>query len=243
MQALVLAGGKGTRINEGNARLPKWLLPTHDGTPIIRRLLVQLKTLGIPRIIVASGPSITYADVIKALVYDIYPNLEIHADSGKNTLEAVYEASSLFYTNEDVVISVADTVVTLDALRSVVFNKGSATMLTSTPSDIDNDYMKVSLRDGYVIEMAKDLDVSKCDAIAVGTIHKISAKDIPMYQIALINARSQARERHITNAHGDWALPIAARLGVKIRGVFVNDGEWAEVDTKADLTYMRQLDI
>ena len=54
MQALILAGGKGTRLQPYTTVLPKPLMPV-GGYPILEIILRQLKKLGIEEIILAVG--------------------------------------------------------------------------------------------------------------------------------------------------------------------------------------------
>src|SRR5690242_9498836 len=54
MQALILAGGKGTRLRPYTAVLPKPLMPVGD-YPILEIILRQLKANGIDEVILAVG--------------------------------------------------------------------------------------------------------------------------------------------------------------------------------------------
>tara|TARA_B100000212_G_C27382389_1_gene537635 strand:- start:1027 stop:1743 length:717 start_codon:yes stop_codon:yes gene_type:complete len=54
MQALILAGGKGTRLRPYTANLPKPLMPIDD-IPILEILVKQLKSFGVTSIIMAVG--------------------------------------------------------------------------------------------------------------------------------------------------------------------------------------------
>ena len=54
MQALILAGGKGTRLMPYTANLPKPLMPI-DNMPILEVIVKQLKFFGVKSIIMAVG--------------------------------------------------------------------------------------------------------------------------------------------------------------------------------------------
>ena len=54
MQAIILAGGKGTRLMPYTANLPKPLMPIDD-IPILEILVRQLKIYGVEKIIIAVG--------------------------------------------------------------------------------------------------------------------------------------------------------------------------------------------
>ena len=54
MQALILAGGKGTRLRPYTANLPKPLMPIGD-VPILEILVKQLESAGVTSIIMAVG--------------------------------------------------------------------------------------------------------------------------------------------------------------------------------------------
>ena len=54
MKALILVGGKGTRLKPYTTTIPKPLLPVGD-RPILEIILAQLKNCGITEIILAVG--------------------------------------------------------------------------------------------------------------------------------------------------------------------------------------------
>lgn len=53
MQAVVMAGGRGTRLAPYTASLPKPLLPLGDGMPVLELLLCQLKAAGVTEVFLA----------------------------------------------------------------------------------------------------------------------------------------------------------------------------------------------
>ena len=54
MQAVILAGGKGTRLRPYTNVLPKPLMPVGD-MPILEVIIKQLKSFGTDRVIIAVG--------------------------------------------------------------------------------------------------------------------------------------------------------------------------------------------
>lgn len=54
MQAILLAGGKGTRLRPFTATIPKPLLPLGD-VPIVEVVIRQLASRGVTRIAIAPG--------------------------------------------------------------------------------------------------------------------------------------------------------------------------------------------
>src|SRR3954465_13519977 len=54
MQAIILAGGQGTRLRPYTVSLPKPLVPIGD-RPIIDIVLRQLKTAGVSQVVISTG--------------------------------------------------------------------------------------------------------------------------------------------------------------------------------------------
>ena len=53
MQAVIMAGGKGTRLRPYTASFPKPLMPLGDEMPVLELLLRQLRSAGVDDIILA----------------------------------------------------------------------------------------------------------------------------------------------------------------------------------------------
>jgi len=86
MLAVILAGGKGTRLKPFTMTIPKPLLPLGD-VPILEVVLQQLSAAGVTRVILTLGHM---APLFIALISNLKRKLEIMSASG--TMQSYMDA-------------------------------------------------------------------------------------------------------------------------------------------------------
>lgn len=130
MQAIILAGGKGTRLKPYTATIPKPLVPVGD-LPILEILIMQLKKYGVKEIIVSTGH---LAELIEAY----FKNGKkwgvkvryVREDKALGTAGAIKNVKNL---NDNFIVMNGDVLTDIsysDLYRFHIKNKGIATVAT-----------------------------------------------------------------------------------------------------------------
>jgi NDP-sugar pyrophosphorylase family protein len=128
MQALILAGGKGTRLKPYTTIIPKPLMPVGD-MPILEVVLRQLKNVGVNRVILAVG---YLGHLFQAFFLDGRRlGLEIEYSFEEQPLGTAGPiALSLDKLDEDVLVMNGDLLTTLDYQKMFEFHKSAAAAAT-----------------------------------------------------------------------------------------------------------------
>lgn len=224
MKAIILAAGRGTRL-DGAAVKPKCLVEV-GGITLLRRQIDTLKNAGVKDIVIVIG----------------FGGESIREECGNDDIEFVEnvrfaETSSLYslslareHLTGGFVVLNCDVLFHPQMLSSLLESSHENALLLSDTdlSPMGEEEMKVKLRDGVVIDIAKTLDPREADGENVGIV-KFSAAGAT----ALVGYMDQL----IANGGGrDWA-PRAFREFAQhhpLHALSTRGLPWIEIDFPED---------
>lgn len=227
MQAIILAAGAGTRIGSSEGGMPKCLLQV-GGKPLIRHQIESLRRAGIESIVTVIG----------------YEQRQIrHALAGTSCFvvnERFAETNSMYsfllardYVDGDVVVLNCD-VLFDPAILSRLLQAGGNSLTYDSSSGGESEHMKIALRDGWLLEMSKNLprEHSRGENLGMLLLGRRAANDAFDAAERIV---AQGRQR-------DWlasAINEAARMN-PFRCVDVTGLPWVEIDFPSDLIRAQQ---
>jgi len=151
MQAIILAGGKGTRLRPYTTVIPKPLMPVGD-MPILEVVLRQLKNAGVDRVILAVG---YMGQMFQAFFRDgARLGLQIDYSFEEHPLGTAGPVGlSLDRLDEDVLVMNGDLLTTLDYKRMFDFHKnvGAAATIGTYKRDVNVDFGVVETANGQLV--------------------------------------------------------------------------------------------
>lgn len=224
MKAIILAAGRGTRL-DGAAVKPKCLVEV-GGVTLLRRQIDTLKRAGLPDIVIVIG----------------FGGDSIRAECGNDDITFVEnvrfaETSSLYslslareHLTDGFVVLNCDVLFHPQMLTSLLESSyDNALLLSDTDSHpMGEEEMKVKIRDGRVVDIAKSLDPREVDGENVGIVKFSSAG-----AAALVGYMDEL----ITNGGGkDWA-PRAFREFAQhhtLHALSTRGLPWIEIDFPED---------
>jgi len=133
MKAIILAGGKGTRLSEYTKLIPKPMVDINK-KPIIVYIIEHFYKYGVKKIFIASG----YKHNIIKNFFDknqVYKDLEIKVvNTGLNTLtgKRIMKLKNNFSKNEDFFLTYGDGVSDIDLKKLINFHKDHKKIATLT---------------------------------------------------------------------------------------------------------------
>jgi choline kinase len=223
---LILAAGAGTRLNGGDAILPK-CLATFDGTPLIDLQMQALRACGIDDISVVVG---FQADRVRRACGPDARFLENRIYTDTNSLYSLWLARPLL-ENGFVVLN-CDVLFHPAMLSDLLTARHADALLVSYPRHDDppftDEEMKVCVRRGRVIDMRKDLPPDDTDGENVGIVKFSAASAARLITHLDRHVESRGRRDWAPRAFVDFAReePLYA---VSTRGL-----PWIEIDTPED---------
>jgi choline kinase len=226
MKGIILAAGKGSRLNGTAGDKPKCLVEA-GGMTLLERQIRTLKNAGIDDIVVvvgcqaervrsAGGPTVTYVENARFLE--------------TNSLYSLWTARALLY--QGFVVLNCDVLFHPGLLDDLLATYHDAALLIDyrEPGDpaFDDEEMKVKVRSGLVVDMSKTMDPAEADGENVGIV-KFGPKSAPHLVSILERLVVEGGRR-------DWA-PKAFREFAQDRPLHaVGTGvhPWIEIDFPED---------
>jgi choline kinase len=168
MRAVILAAGSGTRMNGHTGRAPKALLPVGRES-LIQRQLRALRRAGVDEIAVVvgceaarvrqhCGHGITYVENVR------------YAET--NSLYSLWLARPLLY--EGCIVLNCDVLFHPQLLTDLLTSRQECAAVVDYPGPdappLGDEEMKVRVRGGRIVEMAKDLPAADADGENVGMV-------------------------------------------------------------------------
>ncbi|HEY4242389.1 MAG TPA: NTP transferase domain-containing protein [Kofleriaceae bacterium] len=232
--AVILAAGKGTRIRETDADLPKPLYAV-GGVPLVKRTILTLAEAGVTRVVVVVG---FMADRVRA-------TLEGDPDLAHVTLELVHNAEFELANGVSVlaggavaggpfVLSMADHIYAAAVARLVgTQDLAAADLYLATDPRVDqvldlDDATKVRTEGGRIVDIGKQIatyDRIDCGVFCVTPV--------------LLGALREVRA-----ARGDCSLSDGVRLLAergRARVADIDGSFWQDVDTPADRAHAEHM--
>lgn len=230
MKALILAAGKGSRINSQTNGGPKSLLQLGD-TTLLGHSLRCFKAAGITDIVVVTGHRrqevSDYVAANWAGAFEVVFNPHFETT---NVLYSFWLALPYLH-GEDFIFLHADTVFEMSVLeRLLSFDKVESFVFAVDNHECEEEEMKVLTSDGRVTRVNKTMDPASCDGEFLG-IARISSHHIP-------DLRRHAERLFEEGEFQSFFERAVQRLidedGIEVAVADVTGLKWREVDFPED---------
>ena len=226
-QAVILAAGRGSRLNENTRDVPK-CLQVVGGTTLLERQIRILRAAGVEEICVVAGYK---AELVREAVGDSVHIIENPRYAQTNSLYSFWLCRD--WVRASLLVLNCDVFAARQILERVLETPGSAFAYDSSSGD-DAEHMKVDVSKGYLQVMRKDLP----DCLTGGENVGILFFEAPA-------ARRLFEEAESTLAAGGekmWLAAAVERLAtyVPLRGADVHGHPWVEIDFPEDLERARR---
>jgi len=225
MRAVILAAGRGTRLNGHTSDVPKALLPI-GGRTLIERQIRALRHAGVPDVAVVVG---CRGDEVRRHCGAGVEYVENRAYAETNSLYSLWLARDLMAGG--CVVLNCDVLFHPQLLRDLL-GVGSGDALLVAPRDAGTRYseeeMKVRVRAGQVVDIAKTIPDGEADGENIG-IAKFGPSGAPV----LVEEMTRLVRAGATRA---W-LPAAFAAFGRRRPLQVVDSRglpWIEIDVPED---------
>ena len=229
MEAIVLAAGKGIRLNPITYTRPKHLIPI-GGRPILERLLLSIRDAGLRRIILVVHYK---ADMIKEYFRDgksLGLDIEyVYQPELRGTADAVGVTEEHVSDDEFLIIN-GDLLVSTDAIRKVLrsYREKSNAHLTVVHVDHPERYGVVKIKDSRIIDIMEKPrpEVARNYPINAG-IYIFNREIFRAVKKTKVSPRG---EREITDS-----IRLLIREGTRISPIQINRREWMDIGRPQDL--------
>ena len=232
MKAIILAAGVGSRLAPLTNEIPKVLVPVL-GRSLLFRQLDYLAAAGIPSedVVVVGGYRI---DQIKRA-------LDAEGLRCKVVLNEKFDTWGNFYSvlvaepllrGHDFLQLDGDVILDDKILPRLIAAPGDALLATDTSAELDDDAMKVEMRDGRVWALDKKLDGTKCVGEYIG-VTKLSASA----GAAVFRELAKFPAEQLTHEYYDHSYHRLSQRGEVPFGIVeVRDCRVMEIDDHRDLS-------
>jgi L-glutamine-phosphate cytidylyltransferase len=169
MKAIILAAGKGTRL-DGAAVKPKCLVEV-GGSTLLHRQIDTLRSLGVGKIVVVVGFG---ADSIREECDEEISFVENAVFAETSSLYSLWLARE--HMTDGFVVLNSDVLFHREMLADLLeCDHGDALLISdSDPNPLGDEEMKIKMRDGLVVDISKQMDPLEADGENVGIV-KFSA--------------------------------------------------------------------
>jgi len=226
MKGIILAAGKGSRLNGTAGDKPKCLVEL-GGTTLIERQIAVLERAGIDDVVVVVG---CQADRVRAVCGDAVTYVENSRFAETNSLYSLWTARALLY--EGFVVLNCDVLFHPALLDDLLATHHDAALLIAYREDgqpsFGDEEMKVKVLGDRVIDISKTMDPADADGENLGIV-KFGAHSAPHLVATLDRLVAEGGLR-------DWA-PRAFREFARDRplhAVGTRGLPWTEIDFPED---------
>ena len=227
MQAVILAAGKGSRLQPMSEGLPKCLLDI-GGKPLIEHQLSALSDNGINEVLVVVGYR---ADLVRSAVGNKAEFIDNARYEGTNSLYSLWLARD--WVKGPFILLNSDLIFHPDVLNRLLKGGGNALAFDSTSSR-GLEQTKVVISKGRVIDLGKDIPSEAAGGESIGLLRFDSDGGSALFKrIGFL----------IDNGGADsWVIEgvRSACSEIRIRGVNIAGLAWAEIDYPGDLERARK---
>lgn len=231
MKGVILAAGKGSRLNGTAGDKPKCLVEA-GGVTLIARQIQTLRAAGIDDIVVVVG---CQADRVRAACGPAVTYVENSRFAETNSLYSLWTARALLY--EGFVVLNCDVLFHPALLDDLLATHHDAALLIAYREPGQPPYgdeeMKVRVRNGLVADMSKAMDPAEADGENLGIV-KFGPASAPLLVDILDRLVAAGGTR-------DWAPKAFAAFAQKkpLYALGTNGQPWIEIDFPED--YRRAL--
>lgn len=230
MQAIILAGGRGTRLRPHTEEIPKPLLMVGEKTILGHQIETLLKE-GVSPIVIVTG---FLAERIETFVKENFPNenfIFVHNEEYESSKPAFAIIKSLEHLKDSTIYLNGDVFYEPQILKEVIENKNeSATAIQETNWDEEEVNVIVD-ENGFVTELSKNLTKEESCGEFIG-VTKIGVDFIKSMKDV---AENEGQEVFRHSFAIDLLNHVIHRSENKIAAVNVTKLKAIEIDTPEDL--------
>ena len=223
MQAIIMAAGRGSRMEQLTDDKPKAFLEI-KGIKLIEYNVALLRSFQVKRIIIVTGYKSEYFEELyekdKDIILVYNPFYEF-----MNVVGSFFMGQEYLNLNEDVIYMHADTLCAPEIMDKMIHTKGSM-VLPVEFKRCDEEAMKVRVIHDRIVEITKAISLDEADGEFIG-IAKIDKDIIPELKRSVKKVLKEknfnyyfegAIQNMIDNGHGDI-------IAISTDGLF-----WGEID-------------
>ncbi|HEX5736736.1 MAG TPA: phosphocholine cytidylyltransferase family protein [Blastocatellia bacterium] len=231
MRAIILAAGKGVRLNGTAGELPKCLVKV-GGLTLIERQIQSLRSAGIDQIVVVIGHG---ADIVRQACGPDCTYVENSEYATTNSLFSLWLARD--FLRDGFVVLNADVLFHPQLLADLLLSDSEDALLISYADEqataLGEEEMKVCVRQGCVTDISKAIDPREADGENVGIV-----KFGPSGALALVK---QMDSLIANGARRDWAPRAFRELARErpLQAISTRGRPWIEIDFPED--YLRAI--
>jgi choline kinase len=237
MIGVILAAGRGSRLDPLTRELPKTLLPIADDRTILDTILANLADVGVADVAIVAGHQQEKLELTQAeLSHRHGLSIELIANQHLEWNNAYSLSLAAEYFHDGFVLVNGDTVHTPIVERALLDLDGPAAVVLAidTSGTLDNEDMKVVVGADKRVEMiSKELHPASCHGEYIGV-----ALFRPAAAIELAAALEETIELEPTRYYED-ALQLAISRGLFVAACDIGGEPWVEVDDHQDLEVAR----
>ena len=224
MKAIILAAGKGKRLDQIRGGDPKCLLDV-GGVSLIERQIHILKTLGVSDITAVVGFGSEYVRERCGAELSYVEN-ELHTET--NSLYSLWLTRDLL--SDGFVVLNADVLFHTQMLVDLLSSEHEDALLISYQphGTLGDEEMKVKVEDGRVVDISKQMDPAEADGENVGIV-----KFGPAGATLLIEKMNELVAAGNRKAWAPRAFREFAAVR-PLRAISTNDYPWIEIDFPED---------
>lgn len=232
MKGVIISAGIGSRLWKTTKQVPKTLLPYKNGT-ILSTIIEQLKQAGITELIIVVGFKKNYiVDYLQKNPQSLPVTFVENLEWEKGNALSVYKVKD-YIKNEPFLLSMADHLVKVEALKQIVNSPERINLLLVDPFITENfdldDATKVKTENDYIIAIGKEL--TTYNALDCG-IFRLE----PDFFIAVEKAMAKGKES-ISNAVTEL-IPLK-----RIKAITLNKAnQWIDIDTPQAYQFAQHFD-
>lgn len=221
MQAIIMAAGKGSRLEELAAGKPKSFVQI-NGKKLIDYNLQLLQIYGIQEIIIVTGYQCeAFEDLVKdkeniKLVYNPFYEMV-------NVLGSFYMGMSLLH--DDFIYLHADTICEPQIIETIVRVKSDIALPIDYKS-CDDEAMKIRSEGGKIVQITKDMSLEQAEGEFIG-IAFFKKKVLPALKQ---KTKQLMKERQFTAYFESAVQRLIEEEKFDIQAVPTNGAFWAEID-------------
>jgi len=236
MRAVLLSAGIGSRLMPLTRNTPKSLIDIGGGYTLLERQLKALIDGGIDHVSIVTGYK---SRQIEAKVADLSsPKIEIVFNPfyqiANNSVSAWF---GLRGRTEDMMLINGDDIFSSRIVERLRTSNCEIGMAVSFKALYDDDDMKVTIRDGRVVDVRKTISPDCTDAESIGmTVYRGRGLRSMQEQLRLMMEDEPAHQLFYLEA-----LRNAASDGQAIEPIECAADEWAEIDFHPDLEFAKSV--
>jgi choline kinase len=238
MIGVVLAAGRGSRLDPLTRELPKTLLPIAEGRTILDLILANFSEVGVQQVAIVVGHQSEKLASIRTtmaqrygLSLELIPNAHIEWNNAYSLLQA----QSLF--DDEFILVNGDTLHTPEVEQALLDSDASGSVVVAVDFSqiLDVEEMKVVVADTRVEAISKELHPAASHGEYAG---------VALFRPAAADQVTSALEetmRMDPNRYYEDALQLAITKGLCVTACDIGRSAWIEVDDHQDLERARTI--